>query len=198
MAKCKVSFLKVHCFENTSGFGSDEIYFAVFPTLLRRKSENIVERCLMEGVLSEVQREVDEGRIYIPKLTNGRNGFDIDIEDANALTLGVFLYQEDDGSHYRKLKANTVESNSTPPKFDWGKIEDYIPADQTSWIGWAKVAYKLLKKVIRNLLTEDLIRSRLVFVDLSDETSLGIRELRMDGDGGKFRLCINIEKVSDA
>ena len=196
MAKLRVEFLKIHCKEATSGPGADEIYFAAFPTLLRKKDDGSVERRVLKGALSNIQTDVREGTVYTPTLTSGTSGVDIDTEDAQTVALALWMYEEDDGAHYKKLRLDPAVGNASVPRSDWGKIEDYIPEDPSSWLSWAKAAYKLLKKLLGNWLTDDLIGTRLVEVRVALPSQGDYRELTFKGDGGEYKFSLRVTKAS--
>jgi hypothetical protein len=190
----RVTFNQVFCKDDTSGFGADEIYFLAVPRLLREKDGHPEMRDL-PGVLSEVREKVKTKSRYQPKLLSGKSSFEFDLEDAKSALIALYLYELDDGAHYKSLRESPILSNAPIAKTAWGKIADYIPKDTKDWFAWLKSGYKLVSRAVSAIAKDDLIGKYPITISPQDDATFGFRQFRFKGNGGEYDLTLHVERI---
>lgn len=194
MPTIRVTFNQVLCKDDTTGFGADEVYFLAVPRLLREKDGHTEIRDL-PGALSDIRTNVKKKTRWQPKLVSGKPSLEFDLEDAKSALLALFLYEMDDGKHYKSLQENPLFGNAPIPKTSWGKIKDYIPADTKDWFGWLKSGYKLISRAVSAIAKDDLIGKYPITISPQDDATFGFRQFRFKGNGGEYDLTLHVEKV---
>jgi hypothetical protein len=104
----------------------------VVPCLLRKQGDK-VEKCELPGALSTVQKNVAKKSRYQPKLLSGGSSFEVQVnEGVKSVILALFLYEEDNGKHYRALLEHPMLAGADVTRAQWVAVNDYIPADVTN------------------------------------------------------------------
>lgn len=195
MAKILITFNQVMCKDDTTGLGADEIYFAFFPSLIKKSGQHPEQRDL-GGILSKRHDNVKTGRKYVPKLLNETQSAVIDVEDASRIVLLGVMYELDDGKHYERLKAKPELANAGLPRTDWKSLLKLIPTEDLSNVNaWTKVVGKALSLLVKSISEDDIIAKYPIAFDCADQTAYGFRELTFKGNGGEYKLNLTIEEL---
>ena len=190
--KITIRFHEVTCYEATTGPGTDEIYFAAFPTLVRRTPEGGTEQKILRGVLSRVMPGFSPGVAQVLELEGDQSTYwEIDTEDAELLVLNWYLYEEDSGAHWKKLEQDP-DITLAQPVSNWGSIADYLPRNLADPLSWAMPVFRLVLNLLCHLLNDDLIEAKMVSIPLGNPSQVDVGEYPFVGDGGKYMAKIEV------
>jgi hypothetical protein len=198
--QAKITFEKVHCVRDTRGeWGRDEIFFAVFPAVIRRDGG----RMDLQGYLSTVQGAVVSGVAYTPKIVTAAsaegNQIALDVSDATELLLPIALYEADQQSHYNRLRQDPKFANVSP-EAGWGdalqQIQELVKdAREKKWVEVIFGAFKLILGAIRAIGQDDLIDLRPIMIQLDQPSAAGPREYTFKGLGSEYRVAFRVDFV---
>jgi hypothetical protein len=198
--QAKITFEKVHCVRDTRGeWGRDEIFFAVFPTVVRRDGG----RHDLQGHLSTIQGAVSNGVVYRPQIViegdKEGNQITMDIKDATELLLPIALYEADQQSHYNRLLQDPRFANADP-EAGWGDVLQQIQAlvqsaQDKKWVEVVFGAFKIVLGAIRAIRQDDLIDLRPIQIQLDQSFAAGPREYTFKGLGSEYRVGFRVDLV---
>jgi hypothetical protein len=196
--RAQITFEKVHCVRDTRGeWGKDEIFFAVFPTVIRRDGG----RMDLQGYLSTIQGAVVSGVAYTPQMVIGAaaagNQITLDVSDATELLLPIALYEADQQAHYNRLRQDPKFAN-VAPEAGWGDAIEQVQklVQDARDKKWAEVifgAFKIVVVAIRAIGQDDLIDLRPIMIQLDQPSAAGPREYTFKGLGSEYRVAFRVD-----
>lgn len=163
----------------------DQIYLAYYITLVKPSLDNkTMVRKYVTKRISDVKHHVKKKSRWVPTNTI----VELELGDAEAMFINIGLFEHDDGAIYKEMK-NKSEVLVNPDEFDWTCIE--IPSNLEDWFGWIKSVWKVVVAGFNYFKQDDLINSQSIVVPslkTSDDSWLGLRELKFKGLGADYRV----------
>jgi len=195
IVKIKISVTKIRCARTTNELTPDEIYFAVFLSHAKIKSDGNFE--LPEkpffGRVSEVKENVKKDTIWRPML----NDLEVDLGTSNVFSLLFGLYEQDNGKTYNQLQAE-LSGVIKAEKLDWKKAWDLaikIFMERKEPIGLIAPCIEMSKLLFKHFGQDDLIGQFPVNYEINDPNLLLPREFEVKGFGGKYDIGLQITLV---
>jgi hypothetical protein len=182
--KLRISVPQIVCNRTTMETSPDEIYFAYFVAQGRATGDAVSAQFLARRI-SDVWRNVNRNDRW-----QAGEPCEIDVaDDAAVLAIMFALYEKDDGKIREELKSSR---EPIPSKEPWLDLE--LPGTG-GWSAWAKVLFKFLVALLRQIPRDDEIGMREVSIDPKDRYALGTRTFDLKGFGGKYTVTLLVERV---
>jgi len=188
--KIKISVTKIRCARTTNELKPDEIYFAMFLSHAKIKTDGNFE--LQEKPffckVSEVKENVRKDTLWKPML----NDLVVDLGTSNVFSILFGLYET-----YNQLQAE-LSGVIKAEKLDWKKAWDLaikIYKERKEPISLIAPCIVMSKLLFKHFGQDDLIGQIPVNYEINDPNLLLPREFEVKGFGGKYDIGLQITLV---
>lgn len=183
----KINVPYIRCEKPTFGLGRDKVYFAIMVGAAKREGDRIVPTgtAPVYFAVSDVQGAVGAGSQWTPAL----NDLQIDIGDAEAVTVTIALYECDSKKIHDQMQKE-AKGPITPEGFPWDLIK--IPTNPADLMSWIVPFLTLLRAVFTYFPQDDLIGQDMITTAVADPHLSGPRDKEIRGYGGKYHFLIDL------